>query len=65
MSQRWRQRIERQTVFDVGEQQLLVLLLVIQPQRDQRRQIGALLDKLHHGGVNLLTPLLDFLTVWA
>ena len=42
-----------------------MLLLVIQPQRDQRRQIGALLDKLHHGGVNLLTPLLDFLTVWA
>jgi hypothetical protein len=32
----------RQQVLDVGQHQLLMLLLVLHAQREQRRQLGAL-----------------------
>ena len=35
------QRIQRQQVLDVGEQQFLVLLLVVQPERDARHDVSA------------------------
>ncbi len=51
-------RVAREGMLDVGQQQLLVLLLVVQAERDQRRQGGVRVivervDQVRHPGVDM------------
>src|ERR1019366_9582992 len=46
-AKRWPQRIRPQPVLDVGNDQLLVLLLVVDSERHQRHQLGRRLGCEH------------------
>ena len=61
------QRVAREGVVDVHDQQLLVLLLVVQAQLEQlgRSLVRTAVDDLQNGGVDVLAVLGDLRDAWA
>jgi hypothetical protein len=62
-----RNRIERKCVFDVHQDELLVLLFMMQPKLDEASDLvgGTSFKETSHRGVDSVAKLCHFLTAWA